>query len=78
MRTDNPIADACIYYGQQEPLIYDYKCCLCEAEFDSGYGVSLEDDCFCNDCYSAGKHLAFYRELKLDADEIGQLTYKKL
>lgn len=78
MRTDNPIADACIYYGQKEILNFDYKCILCESEFDSGFGVEYEHDHFCNDCHQSEKHLAFYKSIGLDKEEINQLTFKKL
>jgi hypothetical protein len=78
MRTDNPIADACIYYGQKEVLTYDYKCIVCESGFDSKFGVEYESDHFCNDCHEAGKHLAFYKSIGLDREEINQLTFKRL
>lgn len=77
MRTDNPIADACIYY-HKEVLTYDYRCMLCDADFDSGFGVDSEGDHFCNDCHEADKHLVFYKSLGLDKEEIHQLTLRKL
>lgn len=78
MKTDNPVADACSYYHKDQPLTYDYKCMLCESDFDSGFGVDYEGDHFCNDCYEAEKHIAFYKSIGLDKEEINQLTFKKL
>lgn len=86
MFTDNPISDAQthFYIMDRKSYEYDYKCDCCKSGFDSGFGVKIMDEKFCNLCAKVNDltgsiaYIDFYREAGATDSEIFNATIIQL
>ena len=53
---------------------YDYECIACKEGFDTGFGVKIEDEKFCNNCLENNNHLEFYQNAGVDDSDILEIT----
>lgn len=73
-RTDNPVMDAQDYVlAQDNHLEPTYFCHCCGVTFESGFGVRITDETFCNKCIAEYKHHNFYLRMKVSAQRIDEL-----
>lgn len=74
--TDNPLMDACNHIREQDKKEYEYDhlCNACTDGFDSGHGVRISDEKFCNHCVDHYEHLKFYLNQGLSDREVFQIT----
>jgi hypothetical protein len=81
MFTSNPVADAAVEMNRQDAseYQYDHRCTGCQHGFDSGHGVQISDEKFCNACIDEFKHFEFYREeCGLSDHNIYEVTNKQI
>ncbi len=71
----NDIQDT-YYMLDRKPYEYDHKCDCCGAGFDSGFGVKIMDEKFCNPCLKVDEntgtiaYIEFYKEAGATDSEI--------
>lgn len=58
--TDNPVLDAQIYFLEERPMEFKYKCLCCGEGFDNGY-IAGGEERFCKDCFLSKKYLLYYK-----------------